>query len=327
MKLIVGLVLCVASFAWVSEQTYQDAFVTWMTKFDKSYTPEEFFYRFNTFKTNYDFVQKHNAGNHTWTVELNKFADLSQGEFKNIYLGYKPELRRGELKPVTLNSLAKRVGAYPAGTLDWVSKGAVTGIKDQGQCGSCWAFSTTGSVEGTIAINKGHLTSLSEQELVDCAGSYGNQGCNGGLMDNAFKYVMANGLCTEAAYPYTGKDGTCKKTSCTVSTNSKISNYKDVAHNEGALGSAADIEPISVAIEADQSGFQLYKSGIFCGACGTTLDHGVLVVGYGEDASGANPYWKVKNSWGTSWGEAGYIQMCRNSDKCGIANEPSYPLA
>jgi len=150
-------------------------------------------------------------------------------------------------------------------------------------------------------------------------------------MNNAFKYAEANGLCTESAYPYTsgntGKAGTCMKSSCTASANTHLKGFVNVVHTENALGAAVDIEPVSVAIEADQPGFQYYQSGVFSGVCGQNLDHGVLTVGYGTDTSynPAEPYWKVKNSWGTSWGEQGYIRIIRNEDECGIANEPSYP--
>jgi len=204
----------------------------------------------------------------------------------------------------------------------------VTPVKNQGQCGSCWSFSTTGSTEGVNAINGKGLISLSEQQLVDCSGAYGNQGCNGGLMDNAFQYIIANGgICTEAAYPYTAQDGTCKNT-CKKTV--MIAGFKDVTHNSDvALATAVAQQPVSVAIEADQSSFQFYSGGVLTAACGTALDHGVLAVGYGTDTG--VEYWKVKNSWGASWGEAGYIRLARGDQynggagQCGIYSDPSYP--
>jgi hypothetical protein len=217
-----------------------------------------------------------------------------------------------------------------AGSVDWRTKGAVTPVKNQGQCGSCWAFSTTGSVEGAVAIKTGKLTSVSEQQLVDCSGAEGNQGCNGGLMDYAFEYIIKNGgLDTESDYAYTARDGSCNAAKAATKASS-ISSYKDVAHNsEAQLIAAVTQQPVSVAIEADQSGFQLYKSGVFSGPCGTQLDHGVLAVGYNTDSTGKN-YWIVKNSWGASWGLQGYILMAQGKGAagiCGINMEPSYPTA
>jgi len=214
----------------------------------------------------------------------------------------------------------------PPAAIDWRAKGAVTAIKNQQQCGSCWAFSTTGSVEGAWAIAKGQLVSLSEQQLVDCSGPEGNQGCNGGLMDDAFKFIIANkGICTEASYPYTAVTGTCQTTCTPVVT---ISSYADIpASNETALYNAVGQQPVSIAIEADQSGFQFYSGGVFDDpTCGTALDHGVLAVGYDHDATTNLDFWFVKNSWGNTWGEQGYIRMVRGKNECGLAMMASYPI-
>jgi C1A family cysteine protease len=260
-------------------------------------------------------------------MAVNKFADLTGDEFAAKYTGgfKKPKRNLREQSVTFVNTTA-----LPA-SVDWEAKGAVTPIKNQQQCGSCWAFSTTGSVEGAWFISKGQLVSLSEQQLVDCSGPEGNQGCNGGLMDYAFQYIIDNkGITTEAAYPYTAADGTCASKGKPVAAT--LSGFKDVtANSETALLTAVVQQPVSVAVEADQSVFQFYSGGVMTSSCGTALDHGVLAVGYGTDAANGGDYYKVKNSWGETWGEKGYIRLGRGakfnpSGQCGIQMDPSYPV-
>jgi len=303
----------------VEESATQQAFFDYVKQFKKQYPTEEVFDRYNAFKANLETIKAHDPST-GYTLGVNEFTDLTGEQFKALYMGYRPRdtsYYRG------LNLHQTPPNQSIANDIDWTTKGAVTPVKDQAQCGSCWAFSTTGSVEGAHEIKTGQLVSLSEQQLVDCAGSAGNQGCNGGLMDDAFQYIIRNqGIGTEASYPYTAKDGTCKK----VAAAATISSYKDVqAGSESGLMSAVNMQPVSIAIEADQSGFQHYRSGVFTGPCGKNLDHGVLLVGYGTD-SGVD-YWRVKNSWGASWGDSGYIRLKRGSDLCGLADAASYPVA
>jgi len=213
-------------------------------------------------------------------------------------------------------------------SVDWVASGKVSDVKNQGQCGSCWSFSTTGAIESRCAIaNGGSPLSLSEQELVDC--DTRDDGCNGGAMQNGFLYAEEHsGLCLESAYPYTAAGGTCKSSSCTHYD--EIQSYTSVSSGESNLEAAVAEGPVSIAIEADQMSFQLYSGGVLTASCGTALDHGVLAVGYDNDYS--TPYWKVKNSWGATWGEDGYIRLCKGCGKngeegeCGLAADASYPI-
>jgi len=313
MKFVVALCLLAVASSLSPEEKMFSEFVG---RYNKAYdSPATFFQRFSVFKDNLNYIREQNALNLSYTLGLNEFADLTNLEFMNLYAGLMEQ-------PAGIPRSEHVVGGKaPLASVDWRSQGAVTPIKNQGQCGSCWAFSTTGAVEGAYKIKSGTLVSLSEQQLVDCAGSSGNQGCNGGFMDYAFEWIMKNGICAEKDYPYTGRDGTCKKTCKPVT---KIGGYKDVtAGSDSSLLDAVTTTTVSVAIEADQSAFQFYRSGIFTAACGRQLDHGVLAVGYGTQ--GSQDYWIVKNSWGASWGEQGYIRMIRNKDQCGIADAASYP--
>ncbi|XP_072392903.1 cathepsin L-like proteinase [Diabrotica undecimpunctata] len=280
---------------------------------NKSYSVVEDKLRFAVFHENLLKIEEHNAkyenGEETYYLAVNQFADWSSAEFKallNSQMINRPELSFIETFEADPN--------LKADSVDWRNK-ADLGVKNQGSCGSCWAFSATGALEGQLAIHKNQHVQLSEQELVDCDTT--NSGCKGGLMTNAFAYVRSHGLASEKQYAYTAKDGSCKKVQ--NKQVSSISGYVNVAKTESALASAlASVGPISIAVDADT--WQLYGGGIFNNQnCGTTLNHGVLAVGYTKDV------FIVKNSWGTSWGEHGYIRISRGHNLCGLNQMNSYP--
>jgi len=302
----------------------------------KSDTEEQF--RMKIFMDNKNKIAKHNqdfaSGKVTFKLGLNKYADLLHHEFLGLN-GFNKSVGLKLSKVGTVNKIDEPITFIEAAnvelpqSIDWRKKGAVTAIKDQGHCGSCWSFSATGALEGQHFRRTGFLVSLSEQNLVDCSSSYGNNGCNGGLMDNAFQYIKDNGgIDTEKSYPYEAIDDTCKYDAKNSGATDK--GFVDIpTGNEKKLQTAlATVGPISVAIDASHESFQFYSSGVyFEPQCDSEqLDHGVLLVGYGSDDNGKD-YWLVKNSWGTTWGDQGYIKMARNKQNhCGIATSASYPL-
>lgn len=306
--------------------TSYPSFNDWSVTYGRTYSgATERDYRQSVYETNLATIIRHNAHNHTWWLDVNKFTAMTRVEFAARYIhgGYRNNSRQ---RSVNWQLLVSK--ALPS-SVDWRTSGAVTPVKDQGQCGSCWAFSTIGSTESAWFLKNGTLVSLSEQQLVDCSSAQGNQGCNGGLMDYGFQYIIDNkGVTTEAAYPYTAQDGTCVSSGKPVAA--RLSGFKDVPTNsETALMTAVSLQPVSVAVEADQASFQMYAGGVMTKACGTNLDHGVLLVGYGT--TGGADYWLVKNSWGASWGDHGYIMLGRgakygNAGQCGIQMDPSYPV-
>lgn len=293
---------------------------------------------FENWVSNDEFIEFTNKQNFSYKLGHNAYSGLDSREFselmgfaQNRYL-LRERLSRNESRPII-------AGDYelPA-SVDWRAEGAVNPIRDQGQCGSCWSFSTIQSVESATAIKYGKLPQLSEQQLVDCDNyKYGglDHGCNGGLMDNAFTWIGKNGgSCSRESYPYvsgtTMSAGTCQK--CTVEPNTKVIKYIDItADSDNAMMAALAMQPVSIAIEADQRAFQLYSSGVFSESCGTNLDHGVGLVGYGTDGNGA-PYYILRNSWGSSWGQGGYMYLARGSafndgqGQCGALMMGSYPV-
>ena len=308
------------------------AFQQFKKDYGKHYFNEyEEYHRFKTFKIAYMQIEEMNLASEmtngpSATFKINKFADLTPAEFKRLYLGYeakKSPVVEEQVEPEEKLLMRSKDRA----PIDWRAAGKVSPVKDQGACGSCWAFSTTGSLEGAYMIKNNEAITFSEQQLVDCSSAEGNHGCNGGLMDQAFKYLEKQGAETETSYPYAGVDQTCAQDSSKGVV--KVSSYTDVTpDNEDALYTALEKQPISVAIDA--SAIMYYHDGVitkdYCSY--KALNHGVLLTGYKVDSEYFIPYWDVKNSWGSSWGQQGYMKIeafTGGEGTCGIAIDPSYP--
>ena len=348
----------------VSGNDLQDRFRNWLSDFKVRVENDD--HRDHLFKNwmeNDKHIELVNSNNNTYILGHNQFSGMNSDEF-STYLGYSGSLESridnikekiDEVKCLTQcvkdydkshklttiecvkECLDEPKQVQLASYVNWNEKGAVTPVKDQGQCGSCWSFSTTGALEGAYYNAHGVLKSFSEQQLVSCDNFKNggrDHGCNGGLMDNAFSWIKKNGgLCLEDDYPYTSgttkSAGTCE-TTCSIVSDSKVTGFVDVkANSDDEMMKALNQQPVSIAIQADQKDFQLYKSGVFTGSCGTKLDHGVLVVGYGSESG--TDYYLVKNSWGTVWGDEGYIKLGRGEEynngagQCGMLMQGSYP--
>jgi cathepsin L len=333
--------LALALFGFVIAESYAVSFFEvvveewegWKTVHQKSYhSAEEEKFRMKIFMENKQKIAKHNTrfhkGHHNYQLEMNHYGDLLAHEFQGMMNGYRMDLKQNATLPRLLGATyISPANVQLPKNVDWRTSGAVTPVKNQGQCGSCWSFSATGSLEGQHFRKTGKLVSLSEQNLVDCSTRYGNHGCNGGLMDFAFKYIKENGgIDTEESYPYEGMDDTCRYHR--EDKGATDIGFVDIPQgDEEALKAAlATVGPVSIAIDASQSSFQFYSDGVYdepnCSPM--NLDHGVLAVGYGIEEG--QDYWLVKNSWGTEWGDQGFIKMARNKDnQCGVASAASYP--
>jgi len=338
---ILCLVACALATATPIDQGEWAAF---KAKFGKSYTSsKEDAMRFAIFKANLDTITEHNAKNTGVTYDLNPMSDLTSAEFASSRLGWK------RMAPSEIYDGLPFVGNHSYGgeplpdAVDHVKDGLVTDIKDQGHCGSCWIFSAVGGLEGAYAKSTGRLVALAEQQVLDCEHSIfpPTLGCSGGSMSPVFKYALAQPMCSMDSYPYQARAGTCQISTCTVgAAKGTFTGWKGLAPigklipaKYAAMMSAVAQQPVSVSIEADRDVFHHYASGVVDGNCGQKPDHGVLVVGYGHDSSLKKDYWKIKNSWGNSWGEKGYVRILRGASgtfgrgECAVLNSPAYPVA
>lgn len=311
---VISAVVASAAAAPLSESQYQYLFTTFVDKYEKSYETNTFMVKYNTFKDNLNLIMSHNEKNSSYTLGMNQFGDMTQEEFKK-QMNMELELSNLVFGSSNVPSSSESLTDLGLANKDW-SASINNPVKNQGSCGSCWAFSTIGSMEYRHAKANGLSSAkrFSEQQLVDC--DTGNSACNGGLMSKAFSYINnAGGVCLEGRYPYTGKKESCKS-SCIDRTTKPRSSVR-VSGGEAGLVKEIGNGPVTVAVAASASAFQFYKSGILDdSSCGTGINHAVLAVGYGTE--GGKDYIKIRNSWGAGWGDRGYIRFAYNKNICGL---------
>jgi len=329
------VILCLSvTLAWGKRThgNYQDSFRNFTQRYRKSFSSDEFQARFSVFKNNLDKIDEHNDRAAGYTLAINEFGALTSEEFIHYYTGLTPT-NDTDLSANDTDSAVNETETHDLNarglSVDWRTRGAVGPVKNQGQCGSCYSFSSAAALEALHFMRTGNFMTFSEQQIVDCSRSYGNLGCNGGTMDWSFSYVQNNGIESMSDYPYTGRVDACRHNPA----KSKFRNtgYRQVTRNsDSALTAAVNQQPISVGVQADQAVWQFYSSGVvMANQCGTSINHGVLLVGYGTQNN--IPVWLVRNSWGPNWGQGGYIYLQKNSGTptgtCGILAMTSYPTA
>ncbi|XP_072924891.1 cathepsin K-like isoform X2 [Hemitrygon akajei] len=330
---VVGPILIVAS-DYTFRSTLDEEWKNWKLQYNKHYAKDEEINRRMIWESAMSYIEQHNReykmGKHTFTVAMNQFGDLTNKEFNKLMNGFLRSKAENSTEEEVEESHelddddSEAVSEHPS-SVDWRKKGLVTDVKNQGQCGSCWAFSATGALEGQWAKKKKQLISLSEQNLLDCdTGSYG---CRGGYMDSAYNAIIKlGGIESENTYPYTGYQGVCRFQENNVVA--KIRKYRNFKVDEVRLAKkVAKLGPLCVAIDASCHSFQYYSQGVYyepnCNQYG--VNHAVLLIGYGTEENGQ--YWLVKNSWGTAWGDNGYIKMSRNqNNNCGIIDYVVFPV-
>uniref|UniRef100_A0ACD5WY55 Uncharacterized protein n=1 Tax=Avena sativa TaxID=4498 RepID=A0ACD5WY55_AVESA len=322
------------------DKAMRERYEKWIAEHGRTYKDSaEKARRFQVFKSNAHLIDSYNAaagpgGKSRPGLTTNNFADLTEAEFNNIYIRRRPRPRPPPIVVGTGFMYGNMGLSDVPASIDWREKGAVTTIKNQGSCGCCWAFSAAVAVEGIHQIRTQKLVSLSVQQLVDCSTGENNRGCNLGDMDEAFRYIVhSGGITTDKAYGYEAQQGTCRSSGKKAAA--KIRNFQYVLPgNETALLLAVAHQPVSIALDGSNTAFRFFAGAGIFGAdgqqCTTDLNHAVTAVGYGTDENGTK-YWLIKNSWGSDWGDNGYVKIARdvasNGGLCGLAMQASYPVA